>query len=84
MTITYKQHRSNNLFKIKHQLQSLCGSDLIILQRQSGQTYGNPIRATLEKVGKDFVVCRHKSGRRECFNYVDFCSGELIFDEVMC
>jgi len=62
---------------------SSSGSDLIIFQRQSGQTYCNPIRATLEKVGKDFVVCRHKSGRRECFNYVDFYSGELIFDEVM-
>lgn len=84
MTITYKQRSSNSLFKIKHQLRSLCGSDLIIFQRQSGQTYCNPIRATLEKVSKDFVVCRHKSGRRECFNYVDFCSGELIFDEVMC
>ena len=80
MTITYKQRYPTNLLEVQRNLQSLRGHDLVIFQRQNGQTYCNPIRATVEKTCRDFVVCRHKSGRRDCFQYADFYSGNLIYD----
>ena len=82
MTITYHNRYPVNIDEVKNDFQSLLGDDIIIFQRKSGQTYCNPIRATVQRTNNDFVECRHKSGRRECFKYVDFYSGNLIYDVV--
>jgi hypothetical protein len=82
VTITYNHRYPTNIDEVRSNFQSLLGNDIIIFQRKNGQTYCNPIRTKVRQIHNNQVLCSNKHGKRECFKYVDFYNGDLVFDRV--
>lgn len=82
MVITYNNRYPANVDEVRNNFQSLLDNDIIIFQRQSGRTYCKPIRTRVMQTHDNMVLCRNQHGNRECFKYVDFYSGNLIYDSV--
>lgn len=78
LKVKYNFQTPKSYHRMKRQFQHLVGNDMIILHKQSGQTYGSPVKTKIKQANNNFIVCEKSNGNVECFDYKDFYCGNLI------